>query len=102
MAQPTPYTPTFPYNELTLAAVSGVPSGPLNSRYGPWTSNLDLKATKGFAFGGLDFEAFAWMLNAFNTPWFTPVTGVGDDRDDYLVDGGDTGREIQLVFRINW
>ena len=56
----------------TLAAVSGVPSGPLNSRYGPWTSNLDLKATKGFAFGGLDFEAFAWMLNAFNTK--NPIT----------------------------
>jgi outer membrane receptor protein involved in Fe transport len=72
VASGTPYTPTFPWNELTLASVSGVPSGPLNSRYGPWTSNLDLKATRGFAFGGLDFEAFAWLLNVFDTK--NPIT----------------------------
>jgi hypothetical protein len=68
----TPYTPTFVYNEVTLAAVSSQPSGPLNSRYGPWTSSLDFKVSKGFGFGGLDFEAFLWTLNAFNTK--NPVT----------------------------
>jgi len=52
--------------------VSSQPSGPLNSRYGPWTSSLDLKMSKGFGFGGLDFEAFLWTLNAFNTR--NPVT----------------------------
>jgi outer membrane receptor protein involved in Fe transport len=72
VASGTPYTPTFPYNELTLAAVAGVPSGPLNSRYGPWTSNLDLKATRGFGFGGLHLEAFAWVLNVFDTQ--NPIT----------------------------
>ncbi len=72
LASGTPYTPTTVYNEVTLAAVSSQPSGPLNSRYGPWTSSLDLKMSKGFGFGGLDFEAFLWTLNAFNTR--NPVT----------------------------
>lgn len=66
VASGTPYTPTFVYDEVTLAAVAGVPSGPLNSRYGPWTSTLDLKATRGFNFTGLNFEAFAWVLNLFD------------------------------------
>ena len=66
VASGTPYTPTFVFDEVTLAAVTGVPSGPLNSRYGPWTSNLDLKATKGFGLGGLNFEGFVWVLNLFD------------------------------------
>ncbi|HYM82263.1 MAG TPA: TonB-dependent receptor [Candidatus Limnocylindria bacterium] len=66
VASGTPYTPTFTYDEVTLAAVAGVPSGPLNSRYGPWTHTLDLKGSKGFGFSGLDFEAFAWVLNLFD------------------------------------
>ena len=66
VASGTPYTPTEVYNEVTLAAVSSTPSGPLNSRYGPWTKSLDLKATKGFAAGGMQWEAFVWGLNVFN------------------------------------
>lgn len=70
---------------------------------GPSLFRFDLSAVKRMPIRGrVNFEFRAEMLNAFNTPWFTPVTGVGDDRDDYLVTGGDTGREIQLVFRINW
>ncbi len=72
VASGTPYTPTFVYNEVTLAAVSSTPSGPLNSRYGPWTSNLDLKATKGFMLAGLNLDASLWVLNVFNTR--NPVT----------------------------
>jgi outer membrane receptor protein involved in Fe transport len=63
IASGTPYTPTFVYNEVTLAAVTGQPSGPLNSRYGPWTSNVDLKATRGFNLAGLNLEGFVWVLN---------------------------------------
>ena len=53
VASGTPYTPTKVYNEVTLAAVSTEPAGPINSRYGPWTNNLDLKATSGFRAAGL-------------------------------------------------
>lgn len=79
VASGTPYTPTTVYNEVTLANVNSTPSGPLNSRYGPWTSSLDLKATKGFSVGPTRLEAFVWALNVFNTrnP-FTVYTSSGD------------------------
>jgi len=67
VASGTPYTPTEVFNEVTLAAVSTTPAGPLNSRYGPWTKSLDLKATKGFGAGGMQWEAFVWALNVFDT-----------------------------------
>jgi hypothetical protein len=67
VASGTPYTPTFTYDEVTLAAVAGVPSGPINSRFGPWTNNLDLKATKDFNMGGFGFEGFVWVLNVFDS-----------------------------------
>ncbi len=59
----TPYTPVEVYDEVTLAAVSTVPIGPTNSRYGPWTSTIDLKANKGFKMGSLNFDAYVWVLN---------------------------------------
>ena len=67
IASGTPYTPTNPFNELTLAAVSTQPAGPINSRYGPWTQSLDLKATRGFDVARLRLEGFVWVLNLFNT-----------------------------------
>ena len=62
----TPYTPTQPFNEVTLAAVSSLLAGPLNSRYGPWTKTLDLKATRAFSLQGARLDAFVWALNVFN------------------------------------
>jgi outer membrane receptor protein involved in Fe transport len=67
VASGTPYTPTNVYNEVTLANVNSNPSGPLNSRYGPWTSTLDLKATRGFYMGRTKVEAFLWGLNLFDS-----------------------------------
>jgi hypothetical protein len=66
VASGTPYTPTQVYNEVTLSAVSGVVAGPQNSRYGPWTVNMDLKATKAFALAGFRMEAQMWVLNVFD------------------------------------
>ncbi len=59
----TPYTPVEVYDEVTLAAVSTVPIGPTNSRYGPWTSTIDMKLNKGFNLGSLNFDAYVWVLN---------------------------------------
>lgn len=67
VASGTPYTPTFTYNELTQAAVTSAPSGPLNSRYGPWTQTLDAKATRGFNFAGFKVEGFVWVLNLLDS-----------------------------------
>lgn len=67
VASGTPYTPTAVYNEVTLANVNSNPSGPLNSRYGPWTTMLDLKAVRAFRMGGSKLEVFLWALNVFDS-----------------------------------
>ena len=66
VASGTPYTPTKVYNELTLAAVASEPKGPLNSRYGPWSVTLDIKASRSFAMGNTNWEAFVWGLNVLD------------------------------------
>jgi outer membrane receptor protein involved in Fe transport len=65
-ASGTPYTPTRTFNEVTLAAVAVQPIGPVNSRYGPWTTTVDLKADKGFAMGDRKLNVFLWVLNVFD------------------------------------
>jgi hypothetical protein len=74
---------------------------------GPRLVRFDLSAVKRVAIKGrLNFEFRAELLNAFNHPWFTPVTGLEDnsyeDIDEFRVTDGDTPREIQLVWRVNW
>jgi outer membrane receptor protein involved in Fe transport len=66
MASGIPYTPTKAYDEVTLAAVNIEPAGPINSRYGPWTYRVDLKADRTFNAGGLDINAYVWVLNVLN------------------------------------
>jgi hypothetical protein len=70
---------------------------------GPSLVRFDLSTSKRIAIkGNTNFEFRAEFLNAFNTPWFEAVTGVGDDPDDYRVDDAQSGRTIQMVFRLNW
>jgi hypothetical protein len=75
---------------------------------GPSLIRFDLSAEKRIPIKGrVNFVLRAEMLNAFNTPWFSPVTGVDDDGlfgdpDEFRVTGADSGREMQLVFRVNW
>ena len=66
LASGTPYTPVRVYDEVTLAAVSTTPIGPINSRYGPWTSAIDFKASKGFRLGSQNLEASIWVLNVLD------------------------------------
>jgi hypothetical protein len=64
---------------------------------------FDISAVKRFEIRGrVNAEFRAEMLNAFNHPYFTPVGGLGSDPDDYRVTGADSGRQIQLVWRLNW
>jgi outer membrane receptor protein involved in Fe transport len=78
-----PYTPMNIYDQATLASVTPTPIGPINSRYGPWTYRLDLKANKVFHVGQkFSIDAYVWILNVFNTD--NPVavyegTGRADD-----------------------
>jgi hypothetical protein len=71
---------------------------------GPTLFRFDLSAVKRIPIKGrVNAEFRAEFLNAFNTPWFTPVLGIGNDPDDYRVTGVTGGaREVQLVWRLNW
>ena len=70
---------------------------------GPTLVRFDLSTTKRIPIKGrVNAEFRAEFLNAFNTPWFSPVTGVGDDPDDYRVTSADSGRVVQLISRISW
>lgn len=79
----TPYTPTTIYNEVTLANVASQPIGAINSRYGPWTITMDLKANKGIPLGGQNLDVYVWVLNVFNRDNIRTVyTGSGDANTD--------------------
>jgi hypothetical protein len=75
---------------------------------GPTLWSFDLSAVKRVPIKGrVNFEFRAEFLNAFNTPWFSPVIGADDDgffsdSDEFRVEDGDTGRTIQLIWRVNW
>ena len=111
VASGTPYTPTQPFNELTLAAVSSLLAGPLNSRYGPWTQTLDVKATKGFGFSGLSMQAFVWVLNVFDDRnAYTVYSSTGspettgwlhtNDGQGYLQNAAANGRDGQALYQL--
>ncbi len=65
-ASGTPYTPTVVYNEVGILVTAPRPIASLNSRYGPWSSSLDLKASRAFVFDRYRIEAYASVLNLFN------------------------------------
>ncbi len=65
-ASGTPYSPMDIFNEVTLAAISPVPDGAINSEYGPWTYRLDLKANKVLNFGKYDLDVYIWVLNVLD------------------------------------
>ena len=63
---PAPFTPTTIYDEVSLQNLAAEPSGSINSRFGPWTRTLDIKASQGFGFGAVRANAFVWVLNALD------------------------------------
>jgi hypothetical protein len=70
---------------------------------GPSLVRFDLSASKRVAIkGNVNFEFRAEMLNAFNTPWFDAVASTSTNPDNYRVTTGQSGREIQFVFRLNF
>ena len=77
---------------------------------GPALYRFDLSIGKRIPLAGRATALFrAEFLNAFNTPWFSPVTYVGNNgdaqpniADRYRVTAADSGRVVQLIWRINW
>ncbi len=61
-----PYTPTYTYNEVTLASTSSRPSGSINSNYSPWTFQIDSKINKVVSFYKLNLNFYLWVQNLLN------------------------------------
>ena len=112
VASGTPYTPSNVYDEVTLAAVSSQPIGPINSRYGPWTQSLDFKIGRNFAMRNMQSNIYILVQNAFNADNAISVfTGTGssnttaflqtnDGRDassKLLSEGIDPARSYQMA-----
>jgi outer membrane receptor protein involved in Fe transport len=61
-----PYTPKQMYNAVTALSTRAYNAGPVNSRFSPWTMQVDLKATKTIAWGPSRVEFQLWILNLFD------------------------------------
>jgi hypothetical protein len=61
-----PYSPMKVYNEVTLGAISPEPTGPINSRYTPWTYRIDLKADREIPIKGWTLDVYLWVINVLN------------------------------------
>jgi hypothetical protein len=75
--------------------------------HGPMFQQHDIRISKRTNLvGQTNFEFAAEMLNAFNHPNFLPVNGVGGSTiSGYQLtglQGTNTSRVVQLVFRLNW
>jgi hypothetical protein len=73
---------------------------------GPTFRQTDIRVSKRTQIvGRINIELAAEMLNAFNTPNFVPVAGIGNNIANYEVTaltGTNTARVVQIVSRINW
>jgi hypothetical protein len=73
---------------------------------GPLFRNVDVSVVKAVPIAGRVRAEFRLeMLNAFNFVNYVPVTGLGDDPDDYEVtglNGAVTARILQIVSRVTW
>lgn len=61
-----PYSPSQVFNEVTLGNASPVAIGKINSRRGPWTFQIDMKANKTFKFAGKSLDLYVWVINLFD------------------------------------
>ena len=74
---------------------------------GPRLVRFDLSAVKRLRIvGNLSYEFRAEFLNAFNHPWFTPVSGANQNTyvapNSFRVTAANSGRVIQIVNRVSW
>jgi outer membrane receptor protein involved in Fe transport len=69
-----PYSPMEVYNEVTLGAISPIPTGPVNSRRQPWQYRVDMKANREIPLaGGMTLDLYVWVINLFDRDNVTDV-----------------------------
>ncbi len=82
-----PYTPRRPpiVSAIFATGPSSVnrPGAPINSAHMPWTYNLDARLDKRFKVGGVEFDAYLWVINLLNARNVQAVfTTSGDPAND--------------------
>jgi hypothetical protein len=68
------------------------PRAAINSAYGPWQTQLDLRLNRAFNIAGVKFDAYLWGLNVLNSKNIDPVDiygATGDNSDDGYLDSPD-------------
>ncbi len=61
-----PYTPVQ-YRSYIYGPGWQIPTAAVNSGYGPWTSQLDLKIDRAIRFGRVSFDIYLWVINLFDS-----------------------------------
>jgi hypothetical protein len=88
-----PYTPrNVGDTVLGPGFATAFPRGAINSATGPWQSQLDLRLTKGFRIGAMDFDIFLWGVNILGTEnWDTTAIfgATGSNSDNGYLDSPD-------------
>jgi hypothetical protein len=109
LASGTPYTPAIVYNEVFLAALAPTASASTNSREGPTTITLDLKANRDFRMSNLNMSAYIWVLNVFDrknpfsvynssgSPYTTNFLNTPDG-EQFLADAASRGIDGQELY----
>jgi outer membrane receptor protein involved in Fe transport len=82
-----PYTPRRPpiVSAIFATGPSAVnrPGAPINSAHMPWTYNMDVRLDKRFEVGGIEFDAYLWVINLLNAKNVQAVfTTTGDAAND--------------------
>jgi len=54
------------FNEVTLGNASPVADEKINSKRGPWTFRVDMKANRMIQLGGQQLDLYVWVLNLFD------------------------------------
>jgi outer membrane receptor protein involved in Fe transport len=83
-----PYTPKRIADTIFQARFStAFPEAAINSAYTDWTHQMDMKLDKTFEVGGVDFDAYVWVINLLGTK--NPFSRK-NDRFNYGMDIGNT------------
>jgi hypothetical protein len=74
------------------------PRAAINSAYGPWQTQLDLRLNRAFTLANIKFDAYLWALNVLGAENFNPTSiygATGNNADDGYLDSNEGQTWIQ-------
>jgi outer membrane receptor protein involved in Fe transport len=97
-----PYTPLKSQNLLEGSTNWGETGGYINSKYGPGTFRIDLKAQKTFALSNLEVTPYIWIENLLNTKNVVSVWRSTGSAETTAFLETDLGRSLARQNGQNW